>query len=92
MGIGQPASDQNHIRKFHLPHAHLNSLFGDDWFGTKAEDFARFFGTPTFLGGADGHRRGVDLGQRAWAGPSSTSIPSSCSTWLSSFRPPMPRR
>jgi uncharacterized membrane protein len=24
-------------------------VFGDDWFGTRAEGFARFFGTPTFL-------------------------------------------
>jgi uncharacterized membrane protein len=36
-------------RRFHLPHAHLESAFGNDWFGKKAEDFARFFGTPTFL-------------------------------------------
>jgi uncharacterized membrane protein len=36
-------------RRFHLPHAHLESAFGSDWFGRKAEDFARFFGTPTFL-------------------------------------------
>jgi uncharacterized membrane protein len=35
--------------RFHMPHAHLNSTFGDDWFGVKAEIFARFFGTPTFL-------------------------------------------
>lgn len=35
--------------KFHMPHVHLNSAFGDDWFGLKAEGFARFFGTPTFL-------------------------------------------
>jgi uncharacterized membrane protein len=25
------------------------SAFGSDWFGQKAERFARFFGTPTFL-------------------------------------------
>jgi uncharacterized membrane protein len=30
-------------------HAHLSSAFGDDWFGVRAEGFARFFGTPTFL-------------------------------------------
>jgi uncharacterized membrane protein len=24
-------------------------VFGDDWFAVKAEGFARFFGTPTFL-------------------------------------------
>jgi uncharacterized membrane protein len=36
-------------RRFHLPHTHLESAFGNDWFGKKAEDFARFFGTPTFL-------------------------------------------
>ena len=40
---------EERLRKFHLPHAHLESAFGNDWFGRKAEDFARFFGTPTFL-------------------------------------------
>jgi uncharacterized membrane protein len=40
---------QERARRFHLPHAHLESAFGNDWFGKKAEDFARFFGTPTFL-------------------------------------------
>lgn len=35
--------------RFHLPHAHLASPFGDDWFALKAEAFARFFGTPFFL-------------------------------------------
>jgi uncharacterized membrane protein len=35
--------------RFHLPHAHLSSVFGDDWFALKAEAFARFFGTPGFL-------------------------------------------
>jgi uncharacterized membrane protein len=39
---------KNHLR-FHLPHFHLNSVFGDDWFSLKAEAFARFFGTPFFL-------------------------------------------
>jgi uncharacterized membrane protein len=38
-----------HHFRFHLPHAHLASPFGGDWFGVKAEAFARFFGTPTFL-------------------------------------------
>ncbi len=37
--------------RFHTPHAHLASTFGDDWFGAKAEIFARFFGTPVFLVG-----------------------------------------
>ena len=41
----------NHHFRFHAPHVHLSSVFGDDWFGTKAEGFARFFGTPTFLVG-----------------------------------------
>jgi len=41
-------SGRNHLR-FHVPHAHLASPFGSDWFGLKAERFARFFGTPTFL-------------------------------------------
>ncbi len=35
--------------RFHLPHLHLESVFGDDWFSLKAEAFARFFGTPFFL-------------------------------------------
>ncbi|MGA7777364.1 MAG: DUF1003 domain-containing protein [Paraburkholderia sp.] len=43
-----PKDDDRHLR-FHLPHAHLSSVFGDDWFALKAESFARFFGTPTFL-------------------------------------------
>jgi len=42
------ASNSHHLR-FHLPHLHLASVFGDDWFALKAEAFARFFGTPVFL-------------------------------------------
>src|SRR6266849_4827639 len=41
-------AERRHFR-FHEPHVHLASVFGDDWFGSKAEAFARFFGTPTFL-------------------------------------------
>ena len=40
---------QHEFYRFHLPHSHLASVFGDDWFALKAEAFARFFGTPTFL-------------------------------------------
>jgi uncharacterized membrane protein len=40
-----------HFYRFHLPHVHLARVFGDDWFALKAEAFARFFGTPTFLVG-----------------------------------------
>jgi uncharacterized membrane protein len=47
MSMRQELEDR--ARRFHLPHAHLESAFGNDWFGKKAEDFARFFGTPTFL-------------------------------------------
>ncbi len=43
-----PDKDKHYYR-FHLPHVHLNSVFGDDWFALKAEAFARFFGTPIFL-------------------------------------------
>jgi len=43
-----PRKPHHHFR-FHLPHLHLNSVFGDDWFALKAEAFARFFGTPVFL-------------------------------------------
>src|SRR3954465_910497 len=39
----------DHHLRFHKPHLHLSSVFGGDWFGRKAETFARFFGTPTFL-------------------------------------------
>ncbi|AXF17472.1 DUF1003 domain-containing protein [Paraburkholderia caledonica] len=39
----------DHFR-FHRPHAHLASTFGNDTFALKAEAFARFFGTPLFLG------------------------------------------
>lgn len=39
---------KNYFR-FHLPHAHLAHVFGNDWFALKAEAFARFFGTPVFL-------------------------------------------
>jgi len=43
-----PVAARHHFR-FHAPHAHLSSVFGDDWFAVRAEGFARFFGTPTFL-------------------------------------------
>lgn len=36
--------------RFHRPHAHLSSTFGNDTLALKAEAFARFFGTPLFLG------------------------------------------
>jgi len=47
--IANDARAGRHHFRFHAPHAHLSSPFGDDWFGRHAEDFARFFGTPTFL-------------------------------------------
>ena len=43
------AADPQHHLRFHAPHVHLSSAFGGDWFGKKAELFARFFGTPTFI-------------------------------------------
>ncbi|MBU1332086.1 MAG: DUF1003 domain-containing protein [Gammaproteobacteria bacterium] len=39
----------DHLR-FHRAHAHLASVFGNDRFALRAEAFARFFGTPLFLG------------------------------------------
>jgi uncharacterized membrane protein len=47
----QPSSTApvDHLR-FHRPHAHLGPTFGNDRFALRAEAFARFFGTPTFLG------------------------------------------
>ncbi len=45
-----PAAPETHpFFRFHAPHLHLSSVFGDDWFALKAEAFARFFGTPVFL-------------------------------------------
>ncbi len=39
----------DHLR-FHRKTEHLGSTFGSDAFALKAEAFARFFGTPVFLG------------------------------------------
>ena len=47
--IGKGTAAAAHFYRFHAPHLHLQSVFGDDWFALKAEAFARFFGTPTFL-------------------------------------------
>src|SRR5439155_412001 len=47
-GRSMSVSSRHHFR-FHAPHAHLASVFGDDWFAVRAEAFARFFGTPLFL-------------------------------------------
>lgn len=44
-----PIDVPNDYYRFHMPHLHLGSVFGDDWFSLKAEAFARFFGTPVFL-------------------------------------------
>ena len=41
------APERHH--RFPGPHLHLAAPFGSDWFGRKAEAFARRFGTPTFL-------------------------------------------
>ena len=45
----QPAPHVDH-RRFLRHHDHLAPTFGNDTFALKAEAFARFFGTPTFLG------------------------------------------
>ena len=42
-------SHRSHHFRFHRPHLHLGSVFGNDWFALKAEAFARLFGTPVFL-------------------------------------------
>lgn len=44
-----PAGKRDHLR-YHRRHAHLSPTFGSDRFGRQAEAFARFFGTPLFLG------------------------------------------
>jgi uncharacterized membrane protein len=45
----ETAKSVDHLR-FHRAHAHLAPTFGNDKFALRAEAFARFFGTPTFLG------------------------------------------
>lgn len=47
-GAAGSPEDADH-RRFHRQHDHLAPVFGPSWFGEKAERFARFFGTPTFL-------------------------------------------
>jgi uncharacterized membrane protein len=47
-GVKEGVGDLFHLR-FLEPYANLNSPFGGDSFGMKAEAFARFFGTPMFL-------------------------------------------
>ena len=44
-----PAKSADHHLRFHVGSVHLAPAFGGDWFGVRAERFARFFGTPTFL-------------------------------------------
>lgn len=43
------ANDNKTTHKFLISKIHLGNAFGDDWFALKAEQFARFFGTPVFL-------------------------------------------
>ena len=43
-----PSLIASHLR-YQAPHPHLTPAFGVDWFGLRAERFARFFGTPGFL-------------------------------------------
>jgi uncharacterized membrane protein len=47
--VSNNTAAERHAYRFHAPHLHLQSVFGDDWFALKAEAFARFFGTPSFL-------------------------------------------
>lgn len=47
--VRQPEQGHDYL-KFLRPHAHLASAFGSGGFGEQAEAFARFFGTPLFLG------------------------------------------
>ncbi|SEN38502.1 Protein of unknown function [Pseudomonas sp. ok272] len=50
MSSSKPEKPAVDYLRFHRPHAHLASTFGNDTFALKAEAFARFFGTPMFLG------------------------------------------
>ena len=47
--VSSTPMDPDHHLRFHIPHLHLGSAFGDNWMALKAEAFARFFGTPVFL-------------------------------------------
>lgn len=47
--ITEKMAGRDHLR-FHRSHEHLSPTFGQSWFALKAEAFARFFGTPVFLG------------------------------------------
>lgn len=47
--VTHPPKETKHPLRFLTPHVHLAAVFGNDWFALKAEAFARFFGTPTFL-------------------------------------------
>lgn len=47
--VSEPSEHVDHLR-FHRAHAHMQPVFGNDAFARKAEAFARFFGTPLFLG------------------------------------------
>ncbi|WP_321837593.1 DUF1003 domain-containing protein [Pseudomonas kulmbachensis] len=44
-----PTRKTGHLR-FHRAYEHLAPTFGNDRFALRAEAFARFFGTPAFLG------------------------------------------
>ena len=44
-----PTRKTDHLR-FHRAYEHLAPTFGNDRFALRAEAFARFFGTPAFLG------------------------------------------
>ncbi|MDD1961805.1 DUF1003 domain-containing protein [Pseudomonas sp. 39004] len=47
--VSEASEHVDHLR-FHRAHAHMQPVFGNDAFARKAEAFARFFGTPLFLG------------------------------------------
>lgn len=50
-GLASAPNKSGQYLRFLVPHRHLTSVFGNDWFALKAEAFARFFGTPVFLVG-----------------------------------------
>ena len=60
-----PGEPNHNYFRFHLPHLHLASVYGDDWFALRAEAFARFFGTPIFLVAND-YRCNLDRRERFW--------------------------
>jgi hypothetical protein len=70
---------ERHAYRFHAPHLHLQSVFGDDWFALKAEAFARFLARRAFSSPRPSLLP-FGFSSMSWGLQHSTSIRSSSST------------